>query len=138
MVYIVRSGGELLDARLIVGLSSTQITEALDTVLNPLVSSMKYSDLQYTGSFESIFVYEHRFTLDFTSEVKVTDYNDFVNIIQQQFVAAGVFTAVDQLFVSVVKLEEVFDARGSVRSRDAADVACACLKKMFSLFARLT
>lgn len=110
MVYYVTSQSNVLfDSRVIVGLTSTQITEALDTIINPL-SNMKYSDLQFTGPFTNVFLYEQRFTLDFTHEIDIG--YSFVDIIQAQFIAGGVFASADQFVVTVVRQEEVFDTTG--------------------------
>ena len=104
----------LYDSRMIVGLTSQQVEEALDTVLNPLQGNMKYSDLLYAGAFENIFVYEHRFTLDFSTELQITDYSRFVDVIKEQFVAFSVFTQTSELIVNIVGQEEVFDVNGYV------------------------
>ena len=108
ILYVVRASSLTLDSRLVVGLSSVQVREALDTTVHAVLN-IKYSDL-IVANLANVFLYETRFTLDFTFEVGRFDFDDFSDVIKQQFVTAGVFAAVTDLDVIVVTQEEVFDA----------------------------
>ena len=63
ILYVVRASSLTLDSRLVVGLSSVQVSEALDTTVHAVLN-IKYSDL-IVANLANVFLYETRFTLDF-------------------------------------------------------------------------
>ena len=69
IVFFVRGADSVLfDSRLIAGLSEPNLNTALSRVVNNAFG-VTYRDLKYTGIISSLFVYENRFTLEFTREV---------------------------------------------------------------------
>ena len=111
VLYVVRTTSLTLDSRLVVGLSSTQVREALDTNVHAVLNT-KYSNL-LVASLTDVFLYASRFTLDFTFELGIFDLDDFTDAIKQQFVTSGIFAAVADIDVIVVTQEEVIDANGN-------------------------